>query len=167
MPVSRLGMITQLFRVLEHAPEDEGDEWYVGRDIGRLGYYSPVNIFDADGLFTPEVAASRSWIIERRVSTALAQQALGLEPLAGEVYEAWPAALAPHLSRDRYAVVAGNARYPIAFVRRGPKPPARLVLGRYARVARKLPQRYYLSTLYGECVGAAFEKRHAFVRASR
>ncbi len=165
-PVHQLGMITQLFRVLENAPADEDSEWYLGRDIGRVGYYSPIRVFDTDGLFTP--AALTAPLPERRSrvrdTKAAATLATSLHPLAGEVYEGWPAALAPLLPPDRYRIVVGNARYPIAFVRRGTAPAPTLVLERYERVRAKLPQHFHLSTLYGECVGAAIEKRYAHVR---
>ena len=162
--VHRLGMIGQLFRVLENAPDAEDEEWYVGRDIGRLGYLSPVRVFDTDGLFTPAVVAYGFRPGTERVPPSLARQVFALHPLAGEVYEAWPPALAPYLQRDHYEIVVGSPRYPVAFVRRGPKPPAEVVLDRYDRVDAMLPHGYYVSTLYGECVGAAFDKRHAYVR---
>ena len=160
MPVSRMGMITQLFRILETAPGDEANEWYVGRDIGRVGYLSPVRVFDTDGLFTPAVPRLLPSPSQDTVSPELLEIAWTHHPLAGEIYENWSSALgrAPALL-DNYDVVVGSRRRPVAFVRRGQRPSARLVAARYERVSAQLPQWFFVATLYGECVGAAVERR--------
>jgi hypothetical protein len=166
MTLDGMGMIQQLFRILEVSAAPEADNWYVGRDIGRVGYLSPVRIFDTDGLFTPDVPGDPEWAHGGRVSRDLARRAFARKPVAAEVYEAWSPGVGQVMSElGDYEVVAGSRLRPITLVRRGPRPSPRQILDRYARVARKLPSWFYPATVYGESVGAAIDKRCDYVRS--
>jgi hypothetical protein len=165
MSVSNMGMIQQLFLVLEASAAPEADSWYVGRDIGRVGYFSPVRVFDTDGLFTPEVFATAAATERKRLYTELARAAFAKRPVAAEVYGDWrrgAGRLVEELAH--YDVLLGSRRLPITLRRRCKRPTASEILRRYARVANKLPRFFHLSTLYGEGVGAAIEKRHTYVK---
>jgi hypothetical protein len=166
MRVSSMGMIQQLYRILETSRRPESESWYVGRDIGRVGYYSPIRIFDTDGLFTPDVVRDSQWRRSGRVSAELARRAFAREPIGAEVFGRWSLAVGEILPElGGYDVLSGSRRQPVVLRRRGERPTPEQILRRYGRAAARFPSWFYLSTLYGECVGAAFEKRQAHVRA--
>ena len=165
MNVSCMGMIQQLFLVLEASAAPEADSWYVGRDIGRVGYFSPVRVFDTDGLFTPEVVALAAATDARRLYAELARAAFAKRPVAAEVYGDWSEGVGQLLAELKdYDVLLGSRRHPITLRRRSDRPSPAEILRRYARVANKLPRWFHVSTLYGESVGAAIEKRYAYVQ---
>ena len=64
----------------------------------------------------------------------------------------------------QYDVLLGSRLHPVTLQRKGERPSPAEVLRRYARVTSKLPRWFHLATLYGEGVGAAIEKRHAYVK---
>ncbi|MCC6215383.1 MAG: hypothetical protein IT376_10970 [Polyangiaceae bacterium] len=168
MHVDRMGMITQLWWVLEASTEPERESWFVGRDIGRVGWLSPVRVFDTDGLFTPAVVADEAWRRTGRVTPALAGRALALQPIATDLLDDWPNGAA-RVDLAGYDMLLGSKRFPNAMRRKGPRPPLDEVVARYRRVAAKLPRGFHLATLYGEGVGAAIERRieHIEDRAAR
>lgn len=168
MHVDRMGMITQLWWVLEASAQPERDSWFVGRDIGRLGWLSPVRVFDTDGLFTPEVVADPEWRRSGRVPPALAGRALARRPVATDLLDDWPNGAA-RVDLSEWDVLIGSRRFPNAMRRKGERPPLDEVVTRYRRVGAKLPRGFHLATLYGEGVGAAIEKRieHTEARAAR
>lgn len=160
MSLERMGMIQQLYWVLEASADPLAHSWYVGRDIGRVGYFSPVRIFDTDGLFTPEVVRDPGWAEDRSVSVDLGRKVFARRPVAAQLFDGF--AVLPNLMWDElrsYRRLAGRLE------RIGPPPSARQVLARYARAAERFPKSFYLATIYGECVGAAFERRHAHVKS--
>lgn len=161
-----MGQITQAWAVLETSAEPVEQSWYVGRDIGMVGYYTGVRVFDTAGLFTPAVSHDRQWVEERTVSDALIRRAMALRPLAGEIYEGWEIALArnPELLRG-YRIRAGSMFQPVAWIAVDRTPPSHdEVIRRYEEMVRRFPRWFHLHTLYGEAVGAAVERRLRIVR---
>lgn len=157
-----MGQITQAWGVLEASAEPVATSWYAGRDIGAVGYYTGVRVFDTAGLFTPAVSHAADWTERRRVSDAMLEAMMALRPLAGEVYEGWETALGRRrdLLRGYRVRVAGPGGVPIAWIATDRTPPAPAeVVRRYRAMAAKFPRWFHLQTLYGETVGAAVERR--------
>ena len=105
-----MGQITQAWHVLEASQDKVDESWYVGRDIGAVGYYTGVRVFDTAGLFTPEVSHCSAWTTNRTVPDSLIRDAMEKKPLAGEIYEGWELALGrnPDLLRG-YRVRLGQS----------------------------------------------------------
>jgi len=161
MPEYEMGQITQAWAVLESSDGRVEDSWYVGRDIGMVGYYTGVRVFDTAGLFTPAVSHDQQWVEERTVSDALIRRAMALRPLAGEIYEGWEVALArkPDLLAG-YRIRGGSMVQPVAWIAVDRAPPSHdEVVRRYEAMVAKFPRWFHLHTLYGEAVGAAVERR--------
>jgi hypothetical protein len=162
-----MGQITQAWHVLEASREPVEDSWYVGRDIGAVGYYTGVRVFDTAGLFTAAVSHSPAWTNRRQVEDALIRKAMALRPLAGELYEGWELAL----GRDQellggYRVRRGSRQAPWSFIAEDRVPPSPSeVRRRYRALLEKFPALYHLHTLYGESMGAVVEKRARVVDA--
>jgi hypothetical protein len=161
-----MGQITQVWHVLEASAEPVEQSWYVGRDIGAVGYYTGVHVFDTAGLFTPAVSQSVDWVSRRRVSDELIEEAMSRRPLGGEIYEGWERALGRHPDLLRgYRIRSGTPRAPVAFLAIDRPPPApEVVAERYQRMLAKFPKLFHLHTLYGEAVGAVVEKRWRIVQ---
>lgn len=161
-----MGMLTQNYRVLEAAAAPVEESWYVGRDIGKVGFYTEVRVFDTAGLFTPEVVQSEPWRRDRAVDEALIRRAFAYKPVAAELFDGFGPAAGAHQDLLRgYDVVAGSRFYPVDIVQNDrPLPTPAEVLRRYQVSLAKFPSWFYLSTLYGEAVGAAMRKRTRIVR---
>jgi hypothetical protein len=161
-----MGQITQAWHVLEASAERVEDSWFIGRDIGAVGYYTNARVYDTAGLFTPEVAHSAEWTDEHRVTDELIERAMARRPLAGEIYEGWESALGRHPKLLRgYDLRKGSRRRPIAFIATDrPRPDPREIVRRYEAMVEKFPRLFHLHTLYGQSVGAAVEKRLRVVR---
>lgn len=165
MSPHHMGMIDQLFRVLEASAEPERETWFVGRDIGRVGYYSPVQVFDTAGLFTPALTASEGWLRDASVDAGLVAAAFVKRPVATDLLDAWGAAVGRERAVvSRYEVLIGHPRAPVALRPRDiERPSAGEVLARYERVVEAFRAPFFQATLYGESVGAAVEKRFAWL----
>jgi len=165
MDVRSLGMIDQVFRIFESSAADEATSWYVGRDIGIVGYLSPIQIFDTEGLFTPELTASPRWVESRAVEPALAREVFSRRPVATDLYDDWPRALAAERDLARtFEVIVGDARHPVAVrPKEVVRPTTREILARYDRAVERMRLPFFVGTLYGENVGAALEKRAAWM----
>ncbi len=161
-----MGQITQAWHVLEASAEPVAESWYIGRDIGAVGYYTGVRVFDTAGLFTKEVSHSTAWTRDHRVPDDLIRTGMAKRPVAGEIYEGWETALGrdPDLLRG-YRIRTGSMRSPFAFLAEDRRrPSAAEVLRRYEAMVAKFPKLYYLNTLYGESVGAVVERRLRIVK---
>lgn len=160
-----MGMVTQNYRLMEASAAPLEDSWYAGRDIGKVGYYVPARVFDTAGLFTPAVVQDAAWRVFRRPSGPLVDEMLRRAPVALELYDQWPEAFArePRRLLD-HRVLVGSQAAPIDLERLGPGPEPEEILRRYEASLAKFPRAFYLSTLYGESVGAAMEKRTRIVR---
>lgn len=162
-----MGQITQAWHVLETSAEPVESSWYVGRDIGAVGFYTGVRVFDTAGLFTSVVSFSRDWVERRQVSDEVVRRAMALRPLAADLFEGWGPALGrnPGLLAN-YKVLRGSPRYPLFIVAKDRKPPERAeILRRYRAFVAKFPRAYHLHTLYGESVGAVVEKRLRYLES--
>ena len=166
MSVHAMGMIDQLFRVLEASAEPERSSWFLGRDIGRLGYYSPIQVFETAGLFTPTLTASEAWRRDGTVDRALVDAAFAHKPVVTDLLDGWTAAVARrHDLLARHDVLLGGPGWVVAMRPRDLVRPAPTeVLARYERVARAFDTPFFQATLYGESVGAAVAKRYAWIR---
>jgi hypothetical protein len=152
------GMITQLYRLLEADARPLEESWFVGRDIGRVGWLADARIFDTAGLFTPAVVQSEGWQEDESVDEDLLGAAFGHEPVVAYLDAPWVEAM------WRYPDVIADYRpsrdqYYLEYRYRRP-PSSQLILSRYQDALAKMPTHYYLMTLYGEAVGAAIEKRY-------
>lgn len=161
MGAFEMGMITQNYRLYEASAQPLEESWYIGRDIGKVGYYSDAKIYDTAGLFTPDLTQSKAWRQKRQVDDALIEKAMSRRPVAGELYAEWTPALGrrPDLQKG-YDVVVGYSAWPVDIVARDRgKPSPEEILRRYRKAAGKFPRWFLLNTLYGECVGGAIRKR--------
>jgi len=157
------GMITQLYRLLESDARPLPETWYVGRDIGRVGWLSSAKVFDTDGLFTPSVVRSKAWIADHNVDEALVSEAFAREVVMTETFGDWARAAARSPAvRNAYEPVYGNWVY--VRPRDGRRPSPQTVLARYEAALARMPTRYFAMTLYGEGVGAALERRVQHLR---
>lgn len=165
MPIDSLGMIHQLFDVLETSDLPLEDSWYLGRDIGRVGYFSQVRVFDTDGLFTPALSSDAQWSESGAVSAGLVEKAFSHQPLAAELLDGWGAAV----GRDKevlkhYEVANGSPDNPRNLRLLVPAPPSMdTVLARYRKAMAKLPVQYFVQTLHGEALGAAMLRRYEYM----
>ncbi|MCB9726928.1 MAG: hypothetical protein H6744_06340 [Deltaproteobacteria bacterium] len=151
------GMITQLYRLFEADARPLESVWFVGRDIGRVGWLAPARIFDTDGLFTPDVVE----LGPDAVPDALIERAFGRPVAMSELPAAWSRAVELESVRQRYEVAGSRAHLRARHVA---PPESSVVLARYEAALRKMPARYQLMTLYGEGVGAALERRTNWIR---
>ncbi len=158
------GMITQLYRVLEASADPLDESWYVARDIGRVGWLSPVKVFDTDGLFTPAVVQSEAWQDGEVVDADLINTALDRNVVGTELFGTWmQATMRSRVARQRYRPIPGMG-YPYLRPVDVESPSRDTILERYEAALAKMPSSYYLMTLYGEGVGAAIERRVESVR---
>ncbi|MGM0559211.1 MAG: hypothetical protein ACQEVA_22690 [Myxococcota bacterium] len=135
------GMVGQLFFLLESSATPEEETWYVGRDIGRVGYYSPVQVFDTPGLFTPEAIYDGE-----KVPMAAKRTAFDRDVAAAELLGGWyppPPDVRKHFEMHGRRMRPKNAE----------RPSREQLLARYARIADAFPASFVLATLYGESVG--------------
>jgi hypothetical protein len=135
------GMVGQLFFLLESSATPEEQTWYVGRDIGRVGYYSPVQVFDTPGLFTPEAIYEGEKVPLEAKRTAFDRDVAAAELLGG-----WYPP--PPDVRKRFEMRGRRMRPKDA-----KRPGREQILARYQRVADKFPTSFVMATLYGESVG--------------
>ncbi len=157
------GMITQLYQTLESDAQPLEDSWFVGRDIGRIGWLAPVGIFESDGLFTPAVVASPNWVETRGVDADLLRVGFGRYVVMTELLDGWRAALeAQPAVRNQYESIIGDDPFHLAR-RDRTRPSPELVLARYHAAESKFPRGFYVLTLYGRAVGALFERRVRYV----
>jgi hypothetical protein len=165
MDVFDMGMITQLYRLLEADARPLEETWYVGRDIGRVGWLAPARILDTDGLFTPAVVRDEQWRRTHDPSPALVHAALERPVVMTELMTPWDLwAREDPMVRERYRPWWPDD-WGLLVPRDGAPPAAEQVLARYEWAAERMPQWFYAMTLYGEAVGAALEKRVEFLRA--
>jgi hypothetical protein len=161
-----MGMISQNYRILEASSAPLADSWYVGRDIGKVGYYTGVKVFETAGLFTPAVVRDARWRKERIPSDALLDQALALRPVAIEWFE-WAFWAARNPTRLRaFGIAGGSPEVPMQLDARIPGPDPNEILRRYEESLAKFPHTFLLSTLHGESVGGAMARRTRIVRAA-
>lgn len=161
-----MGLITQNYRLIEASEASLAESWFVGRDIGMVGYYTPAKVFDTAGLFTPAVVQSDPWRHKREVDDALIRAAFANAPVSLELLDEWtvPAGAHPALLVP-YDVVVGSPSQPIDLVQRAlPRPSPKEIVQRYEASLAKFPQWFDLHTLYGESCGAAMRKRVRLAR---
>ena len=161
MSPESLGMIDQLFRVLEASATPERTSWYIGRDIGMVGYYSPVQILDTEALFTPLLTASPAWRADRTLDDGVMREAFATSPVTVELLDGWSGAFArrPDLVR-RYDLLHGSVSTPrVLRLAATPRPSADELRARYRRVVDKAHVFFHVASLYGPSVTAAIEKR--------
>jgi hypothetical protein len=165
-PIDGLGMIHQVFDIMAASAEPLEESWYVGRDIGKVGYFLPVKVFDTDGLFTPVIPADTRWHLERHVSQDLIAQAFSHKPVMTELLSEWSAAAAANRALlDAYEVLSSRDGRPKNMAPKGRTLPSMdQVLERYEAVMAKVPKGYYFQSLHGESIGAAMARRFAYMK---
>lgn len=158
------GMISQLYLAIEADARPLESTWFVGRDIGRVGYLAPVRIFETDGLFTPAVVQNAHWLKTRRPDRALVEEAFSRPVVMTELLSGWgKVAMNVPLVRSRYQPLRkGDTLHWVAKDRKVPE--SSQIVRRYDEALRKMPQWFYVMTLYGEPVGALLERRTTFAR---
>jgi len=161
-----MGMITQLYRLLEADARPLEETWYVGRDIGRVGWMAPARIFDTDGLFTRAVVTDPAWRKDRSVGPELIRTAMARPVVMTELIAEWD--LAARSSAEVRA--AYEPWYPddwgLLVARQRVPPSPRQILERYEWAVDRMPDWFYAMTIYGEAVGAAVARRRDVVRAA-
>jgi hypothetical protein len=161
-----MGMITQLYRLLEADARPLEETWYVGRDIGRVGWMAPARIFDTEGLFTRPVVTDPGWRTDRSVGPELIRAAMSRAVVMTELIAEWDAAArsSPEVRASYEPWYPGDWGLLVA---RGREPPTpRQILERYEWAVDRMPDWFYAMTIYGEAVGAAVERRRDLVRAA-
>jgi hypothetical protein len=161
-----MGMISQTFNVLEASARDPAESWYVGRDIGRVGYYTDVRIFDTDGLFTREVARDASWREDMTPSADLVTAALSKMPVSTDLIGPWAYVLGAHRKLiTGWSIDQGSKFVPYRIRPPGQTRPGLEEIGRrYEDLVGRMPSLFFMQTLYGEPVGAHVLKRARFIR---
>jgi len=163
------GMIVQVWNVLEACTEPLDESWYIGRDIGRVGYLTDVNIFDTDGLFTPLVSHDPKWQKkpdrQKPISTKLVGKMFEKSVIGTEVYGNWRAPLGRQKRLlDNFEVLNGSQKHPTRISRISCEEPThKQLLHRYQTVFDRMPQGYYVATLYGDSVGAMIDRRYRHI----
>jgi hypothetical protein len=154
----QLGQVTQVWRIVESSAVPLATSWYVGRDIGAVGYFTGVRVFDTAGLFTPDVVASVPWRAHGEVTRGLVVLAFDRRPVAAELFDGWENAfiLAPELA-GRFQV-SPDATHDV-MAHDAPPPSRQELAARYGRMVAKLPRAYDVQALYGEALGAAIDFR--------
>ena len=163
------GMIEQVWNVLEACTEPLNESWYIGRDIGRVGYLTDVNIFDTDALFTPMITNDPEWRDSpenhKKISTKLVGKMMEKFVIGTEVYGGWAAALGRQKDLPaNFEVLSGSQKYPSRITRISCDEPTHgQLVRRYTTVFDRMPQNYYVATLYGDSVGAMIERRYRYI----
>jgi hypothetical protein len=157
----RLGLIDLTFLAVEASSRPEEETWFLGRDIGMVGYFSPIGVYENVGLFTPSAIAWTGGDERAPVPDEAISQVFERDIVAGEIYGVWSEALGRHPGIvRRYRVLAGSLRHPVRFVQRAdPRPSAEELEARYQRVRAKMPRLFHFSELYGSPAGPAIELR--------
>lgn len=161
-----MGLITQNYRLIEASAAPLAESWFVGRDIGMVGYYTDARVFDTAGLFTPVVVRSDPWRQRRQVDDALIRAAFANAPVSLELLDEWTAPAGAHPALlVPYDVVVGSRNDPVDLVQRdAPRPTPKEIVRRYEESLARFPRWFDLHTLYGESVGAAMRKRVRIAR---
>jgi hypothetical protein len=162
-----MGMITQAFRLIESDARPLEDTWFIGPDIGIVGWVTPVNVWEPPGLFTPDVRVlGTAWKRHGTLTPALLHAALDRPIAMTELFDGkWGDAIKkdPVLAK-RFEPTAGWAY----FRERGAARPDRAqILARYHAALAKLPSGYFVMNLHGGPMGADFERRVQVVAAQR
>lgn len=156
-----MGQISQAWAVLETSVEPVERSWWAGRDIGAIGFYTGVRVFDTAGLVTREVSRSEAWAAHGEVPDELLHVMMAKQPVAADVFDGWDSALGrnPALLRG-YRIGSGPLHSPSRIIATDRSPPSHAeVVHRYRAFVEKLPRLYHLHTLYGESMGAVAERR--------
>ncbi len=161
-----LGLIQELFVAVEASSQPEASSWYLGRDIGMVGYYSPIQIYDTDGLFTPRAIQYTGGRDRLPIADAAILEAFDPAPVAGMIFFEWAAALGrnQHLLKD-YEILIGSLPRPHRFMQKAhPRPDAAQLAQRYARIMAKLPPHFHFAELYGNPASPAIALRARVVQ---
>ncbi|MEM9490813.1 MAG: hypothetical protein AAGC55_16820, partial [Myxococcota bacterium] len=169
------GMITQLYRVLEADARPLAETWYISRDIGRVGWLTPVRVFEYAGLFTPDVVAAHQRLSDSdngaatstraRVDDTLLAAAFDRPVVMTELFGEWARAArrSPRVHKS-YQPLPGSAGWSYLVARERTLPTLATVAERYRQALAKMPDRYHIMTLYGVSVGGLVERRVAHVQ---
>jgi hypothetical protein len=173
----RLGLIDLSFLAVEASEASEEESWFIGRDVGMVGYFSPIGVYETVGLFTPHAVEVTGGDERAEVPDGAIAEAFQREIVSGEIYGEWAKALGREPAiLARYVVLLGSRTYPVRFAQRErPRPSAEELAARYARMAAKLPPYFHFAELYGSPAGPAIalrarvaeERARARERASR
>jgi hypothetical protein len=156
-----MGQISQAWAVLEASGAPVEDSWYAGRDVGAVGFYTGVRVFDTAGLVTRTVSRSTAWAARGEVPDELLARMMEKQPLAADIFDGWDRALGKHpryLATYRIRMGGPDAPTGIVAIDRS-RPGREEILRRYRAFVAKLPRLYHLATLYGESMGAAAVRR--------
>ena len=160
-----MGMITQVFRLIESDARPLDQTWFVGPDIGMIGYLTPVNVWEPPGLFTPDVRLHGKELKTRRyLSPQLLHAAFDRPVVMTELFDGlWVNAIKkdPVLSK-RFEPTADWF-----YVReRGmPKPSHEQIVARYRFALEKFPSGYFVMLLHGSALGAELDRRAKIVES--
>lgn len=158
-----MGMLTQTYRLIESDARPLEETWFLGHDIGLVGYATPVNVWETPGLFTRDIRLhGNTGVSSQPVSPALLSAALSRPIAMTELFASeWtrPIARDPALAR-RFEPTSGWTYFRERGAAR-PSPPQ--IVDRYRAALAKLPSWFYVTDMYGGPLSAAFERRARIV----
>lgn len=154
-----MGMLTQTYRLIESDARPLEDTWFIGHDIGLVGYVTPVKVWETPGLFTRDIRIhGNTGIQSQPVTPALLNAAINRPIAMTELFaNEWttPIARDPVLSQ-RFEPTGGWA---YLRERGAARPSQQQILERYQAALDKFPSWLYLTDMYGGPLTAAFERR--------
>jgi hypothetical protein len=159
-----MGMVTQTFHVIESDPRPLAETWFIGHDIGLVGYATPVNIWEIPGLFTPDIRHHQDQLKRHMLPADLIASMIDRPVVMTEIFDKqWlDAVRANPEAMRRFEPVSGWTY----FREHGPRPTSDEIQRRYRAAVAKLPSSYYITELYGRALGASFDFRAEVVRST-
>ncbi len=159
-----MGMITQVYRLIESDARPLADTWFIGPDIGLVGYLTPVNVWEPPGLFTPDVRLVGEDLKRTGKLPPALLDAATRRPIAmTELFDGrWTEAMKKHPVLSQRLEPTGGWSY--VRERGAPKPSHAEIVARYEAALARLPSSYYLMYLHGGALGAQLERRTRIVR---
>jgi hypothetical protein len=156
-----MGQLTQIYRLIESDARPLEETWFVGPDIGLVGYATPVNVWEPPGLFTPDVRVLGG--PRKQVTPTLVAAALNRPVAMTELFDdAWTAQL-QHAYEARFEPVDG---WSYVRERGAPRPTRTQIMARYRNAVAKLPTSYYVLNVHGGPLGAQIARRVRAVEAT-
>ncbi|HEY5934101.1 MAG TPA: hypothetical protein VIU61_05695, partial [Kofleriaceae bacterium] len=160
-----MGMITQVFRLIESDARPLDETWFVGPDIGMIGYLTPVNVWEPPGLFTPDVRLHGKELKTRRhLSPQLLHAAFDRPVVMTELFDGlWVNAIKkdPVLSKR----LEPTADWFYVRERGKPKPSHEQIVARYRFAQGKFPSGYFVMLMHGSALGAELDRRAKIVES--
>jgi len=158
-----MGMITQVYRLIESDARPLEETWFIGPDIGMVGYLTPVNVWEPAALFTPDVRTKgQEFKLHHKITPELLAAAVDRPVAMTELFDRTWTDL---IRKDPVLSQRFEPTYGWSYLReRGAPPPSReQILARYRYALSKFPSSYYVMLLHGSALGAELDRRATIV----